>query len=61
MRLCDSCGVMEATFYCRGDGPMMPQHLKHDPHASCDECDRGAGCRMVAGESISEASLGPKA
>jgi hypothetical protein len=55
MRLCDLCGVQEATFYCRGDSEAMPEHLKHDPHASCDQCDRGVGCRMVAGMSIKDA------
>lgn len=60
MRLCDLCGVRESTFHCKGDGDGMPRHLKHDPHASCDQCDRGVGCRMVAGEKISDASAGKK-
>ena len=48
MIFCGSCD-REATFRCLGRGSMMPMHLEHEPHDSCDECDRGKGCRMVAG------------
>lgn len=58
MILCETCRKAEATFRCRGDGVAMPAHLKHEPHYSCDGCDRGNGCRMVAGEKIVEKAKG---
>ena len=39
-----------ATFHCKGDGDGMPEHLRHEPHHSCYECDRGVGCLMAAGK-----------
>jgi hypothetical protein len=48
--MCDHCNKRPAAFECRGDGPLMPEHLKHEPHLSCWECDRGNGCVMVSGK-----------
>lgn len=50
---CDRCGG-PAVFRCEGDGDGMPAHLKHQPHYSCYECDRGYGCLMVAGKHLKE-------
>lgn len=57
MALCGKCGA-EATFRCLGKGSMMPTRLEHEPHNSCDECDRGDGCRMVAGVSLKSDLVG---
>ncbi len=45
---CATCKVKPATFQCPGGSPEIPERLFHDPHPSCWDCDRGAGCAMIA-------------